>query len=347
MSLGPLMADIEGLELTPADRDFLAHPALGGVILFSRNYASAEQLAALTAAIHALRTPPLLIAVDQEGGRIQRFREEFTALPSARWLGRRFDADADAGRRLARHSGWLLAAELGAAGVDFTFAPVLDLDWGLSEVIGDRAFHGEPETVGELATAFMYGMQDAGMAAIGKHFPGHGAVVADSHHELPVDRREYAELMEDLRPFERLTRAGIAGLMTAHVVYSEVDAVPATFSSRWLGDELRGRLGFNGAIFSDDLSMRATESLGSMPRRARAALAAGCDMVLVCNDREAAEATAERLGEYRNPPSLVRMARLHGRQRTGRQTLMAGERWRALHEELAEAMDRPVLSLDA
>ena len=347
MSLGPLMADIEGTELTPADRDFLMHPAVGGVILFSRNYASPHQLAALTEAIHRLRTPALLVAVDQEGGRIQRFREGFTELPAARWLGRRYDVDPDTGRRLARHTGWLLAAELGAVGVDFSFAPVLDLDWGLSEVIGDRAFHATPEVAGELAAACMYGMQDAGMAAVAKHYPGHGAVVPDSHEELPVDRRPYGEIMEDLKPFERLVRAGVPGIMTAHVVYSEVDARPATFSPWWIGEELRGRLGYNGAVFSDDLSMKATESVGSMSRRARAALDAGCDMVLVCNDRAPAEATAEGLADHRNPPSLVRLARLHGRRRTGRQRLLGGERWQALHAELAEAMDRPVLELDA
>jgi beta-N-acetylhexosaminidase len=347
MSLGPLMADIEGTALTPADRDFLMHPAVGGVILFSRNYRAPDQLAALTAEIHALRTPPLLVAVDQEGGRIQRFRDGFTALPPARWLGRRYDVDPDTGRRLARHAGWLLAAELGAVGVDFSFAPVLDLDWGLSEVIGDRAFHAAPEAVGELAAAYMHGMQDAGMAAVAKHYPGHGAVVPDSHEELPVDRRPYAEIMEDLRPFERLVRAGIPGIMTAHVVYSEVDVRPATFSRWWIGEELRGRLGFNGAVFSDDLSMKATESVGSMSRRARAALDAGCDMVLVCNDRARAEATAEGLSDHRHPPSLVRLARFHGRRRTGRERLLTGERWRALHAELSEAMDRPVLELDA
>ena len=155
MSLGPLMVDVEGTELTPADRDFLMHPAVGGVILFSRNYQTPTQLAALTEAIHRLRTPSLLVAVDQEGGRVQRFRQSFTELPPARWLGRRYDADPDTGRRLARHTGWLLAAELGAVGVDFSFAPVLDLDWGLSEVIGDRAFHAAPGKVGELAGAYM------------------------------------------------------------------------------------------------------------------------------------------------------------------------------------------------
>lgn len=347
MSLGPLMIDIGGPELTPADREFLVHPAVGGVILFSRNFRSAEQLQALNGEIHALRSPPLLVAVDQEGGRIQRFRDGFTELPAARWLGRRYDADPDMGRRLARHTGWLLAAELGACGVDFSFAPVVDLDWGLSEVIGDRAFHGSPEAVGELASAYMYGMQDAGMAAVAKHWPGHGAVVADSHHELPVDRRDYGKIMEDMKPFERLVRAGVAGIMTAHVVYSEADARPASFSPWWIGEELRRRLGYQGAVFSDDLSMKATESLGSMSRRARAALQAGCDMVLVCNDRDRAEATAEALADHRDAPALVRLARFHGRRRTGRETLLAGERWKALHAELAAAMDRPVLELDA
>lgn len=347
MTLGPLMLDVEGGALTPADRDLLRHPAVGGVLLFSRNYEEPLQLAALVEEIHALRKPRLLVAVDQEGGRVQRFRRGFTELPPMRWLGRRYDAEPREAQRLARHAGWLLGAELRACGVDFSFAPVLDLDWGVSEVIGDRAFHADAEIVGVLATELMRGMRDAGMAAVGKHFPGHGAVVADSHEELPADRREFRELLDDLAPFERLIRAGLPALMTAHVVYESCDPLPATFSAWWLRRQLRERMDFNGAVFSDDLSMQAAAGLGEPPERAVRALAAGCDMVLVCNDRAGAEQTAERLGAHQHPPSLVRLASLHGRPAPARAELVADERWARIRGALDQALERPPLELDA
>jgi beta-N-acetylhexosaminidase len=203
MTLGPVMLDIEGLALTAEDRELLRHPNVGGVILFARNYESPEQLARLTGEIHALRRPELVVAVDQEGGRVQRFREGFTRLPPMHLLGRRYDLERDHALQLAETCGWLMAAELRAAGVDLSFAPVLDLDYGLSEVIGDRAFHRDPEAWRDLAGRFAAGMRHAGMASVGKHFPGHGGVVADSHHALPEDRRPYADLLDDMRPYER------------------------------------------------------------------------------------------------------------------------------------------------
>ena len=347
MALGPLMLDMAGAELSAADRELFAHPAVGGVILFTRNFVNRGQLERLTAAIHALRTPPLIVAVDQEGGRVQRFRAPFVELPAAQLIGRRYDMDARAGTGLAREAGWLMAAELRAAGVDLSFAPVLDVNWGVSEVIGDRAFHRDPDVVGELAAAFMRGMHDAGMAAAGKHFPGHGAVRADSHVALPVDRRELADLLDDMRPFERLIRAGLEALMIAHVAYPAVDDLPAGFSPRWLKGQLRGERGFNGAIFSDDLSMAGASIAGDMPSRASAALEAGCDMLLIFNDRPAAEAVVEEIAAPAEPVAQLRLMRLHGGAAPDRETLVAGERWRRALELLEGCLGKPDFSLRA
>lgn len=348
MVLGPVMLDLEGPVLTPADRALLAQPAVGGVILFSRNYQSPGQLADLVAAIRALRSPPLLVAVDQEGGRVQRFRDGFTAIPPMRRLGREYDRNPEEALSLARLAGWLIASELRAAGVDFSFAPCADLDRGLSEVIGERAFHRDPLAVAELASAFCRGLRSAGMVAIAKHYPGHGGVAVDSHLALPVDRREYGELLDDMLPFDKLAeRRLIAGVMPAHVVYAEVDALPAGFSPYWIGTELRGRSGFDGAVISDDLGMKATDSYGSMPERARRALAAGCDLVLVCNDRPAAAATVATLADWSNPPSLVRLARLHGTGQVLRETLLASDEWQSAADTLAHWLERPGLKLDS
>jgi beta-N-acetylhexosaminidase len=313
MTLGPVMLDVGGLALTPEDRELLVHPNVGGVILFSRNYQSPEQLRALTAEIRALRHPELVIAVDQEGGRVQRFREGFTSLPPMHLLGRQYDLEHGRALELATACGWLMAAELRAAGVDLSFAPVLDLDYGLSEVIGDRAFHRDPQVVARLAGRFAAGMRHAGMAAVGKHFPGHGGVVADSHHALPEDRRAYADLLDDMRPYETLIAEGLAGVMIAHVVYTRLDRMPAGFSRWWLGTELRVRLRFQGAIISDDLSMAGAAFAGSPAERALLALQAGCDVVLVCNDRSAAIEVVEALGDWCEPAASLRLARLRGR----------------------------------
>ena len=342
------MLDIEGVALTPADRELLCEPAVGGVILFTRNYESPEQIADLVAEIRALRTPPLLIAVDHEGGRVQRFRDGFSAIPAMRHLGLEYDHDPDTALGLARQAGWLIASELRAAGIDICFAPCVDLDWGVSEVIGDRAFHKRPEAVGDLAAAFSRGLRSAGMAAVAKHFPGHGAVAADSHLQLPVDRREYGDILDDMRPYEKLiNNSHIAAVMLAHVIYREIDDMPAGFSKLWIERELRSRLGFGGAAFCDDLSMKATSAYGSMRRRAKRALEAGCDMVLVCNDRRCAEQAVQALNDYSNPLSLVRLARLHGTGHALRETLRASELWQQTNAALARWTERPQLELDA
>jgi len=342
------MLDIEGVALTPADRDLLREPAVGGVILFTRNYESPEQIADLVAEIRALRTPPLLIAVDHEGGRVQRFRDGFSLIPAMRHLGIEYDNDHDSALGLARQAGWLIASELRAAGIDLCFAPCVDLDRGVSEVIGDRAFHKRPEVVGDLAAAFSRGLRSAGMAAVAKHFPGHGAVIADSHLQLPVDRREYGDVLDDMRPYENLiSNSDIAGVMLAHVVYREMDDMPAGFSKFWIDRELRTRLGFGGAVFCDDLSMKATSAYGSMRRRARRALDAGCDMILVCNDRRRAEQAVQSLNDYSNPLSLVRLARLHGTGHALRETLRASELWQQANSALSRWTERPQLELDA
>jgi len=347
MSLGPVMLDIDGLSLTPADRDLLREPAVGGVILFSRNYESPEQLIDLVAEIRALRSPPLIVAVDHEGGRVQRFREGFSAIPAMRRIGREYSRDSAAAEELARRAGWLIGSELRAAGIDLCFAPCVDLDWGVSEVIGNRSFHRRPEVVGELAAAFSRGLRSAGMAAVAKHFPGHGAVVADSHLKLPVDRREYGDVLDDMRPYDKLIGNGlIAGVMTAHVVYRGLDEMPASFSNYWIQQELRSRLGFEGAVFCDDLSMKATRDYGPMATRARLALDTGCDMVLVCNDRPAAQKTVASLREYSNPLSLVRLARLHGTGHVMRESLLASEEWLTVSAELQQWSQPPELKLD-
>jgi beta-N-acetylhexosaminidase len=319
------------------------------VILFSRNYDSPEQLERLVSAIHAVREPRLLVAVDHEGGRVQRFRQGFTELPPARVFGEIFDEHPKRALRLADAAGWLMASELRALDVDFSFAPVLDLDRGISQVIGDRAFHSNPEIVAELAHAYMHGMQRAGMSATGKHFPGHGGCQADSHLALPVDERRLVDIeLEDLVPFERLIHYGLAGIMPAHVIYPNIDARPAGYSTFWLRDILRQRLGFQGVIFSDDLSMegakaafapalesgrtsaatRASESAGGPVERGQAALAAGCDMVLVCNDSAAADLLLEGLDPHDDPVSHLRLVRMHGRHAPARTELAAAGEWR-------------------
>lgn len=312
--LGPLMLDVEGQTLTAADRRRLSHPLVGGVILFARNYESPAQIAELCREIRALRYPPPLLAVDHEGGRVQRFRAGFTPIPPMRTLGEVWDEHPQAAKHLARDAGYVAGAELRAVGVDFSFAPVLDLDWGHSAVIGSRAFHRDPEAVAELAHALVLGLAEAGMNAVGKHFPGHGCVTADSHLDVPVDDRALADLEDaDLIPFQRLIDLGLAGIMPAHVIYPRVDDQPAGFSRRWLIDILRGRLGFEGMIFSDDLGMAGAQVAGGVVARARAALGAGCDMALMCNHPDLADQLLAGLTWTVAPITLIRLARMHGR----------------------------------
>jgi beta-N-acetylhexosaminidase len=314
ISHGPVMLDVVGTALSDDDRRRLAHPLVGGVILFARNYESPEQLDQLTADIHAVRQPPLLIGVDHEGGRVQRFREGFTVLPAMRELGAAWDADPKMARKLAESVGYVLAAELRSHGVDLSFTPVLDVDHGNSSVIGDRAFHNDAVAIGELGTGLMRGLRLGGMSAVGKHFPGHGHVKADSHHEMPIDERPLPALEEsDLKPFRRLIENGLGGIMPAHVVYPAVDDKPAGFSAIWLKQILRRRLGFNGMIFSDDLSMEGASTAGGVVDRAYAAVRAGCDMVLVCNDPAAADELLDGFDFTIPATSLTRLARVHGR----------------------------------
>jgi beta-N-acetylhexosaminidase len=345
MTLGPVMVDLGGIALEPEERDMLAHPQVGSVILFGRNYESPAQLARLVAEVHAIRSPSLLVAVDQEGGRVQRFRDGFTRLPPLREIGRRYSSDRATGLGLARELGWLMAAELRAVGVDLSFAPCVDLDYGVSSVIGDRALHADAGAVGELAVAYMLGMRDAGMAATAKHFPGHGAVVADSHVALPVDRREWPDVQADFAPYRRLIANGLPSVMVAHVVFPAVDALPASLSGRWVREVLRGDLGFAGAVFADDLSMAGAAAFGDIVARAGRARDAGCDVLPVCNDREAAIALLDAMRVAPDPVSQMRLARLHGRD-AGPDPVERDARWQGAVAAARSLVDRPALELE-
>lgn len=338
------MVGIAGCDLEQVEREVLRHPCVGGVILFARNYRNREQLRALCDAIHSLRRPPLLIAVDQEGGRVQRFRDGFTPLPAAAQFGKLHDRNQEGGCRAARAGGWVMAIELRAGGVDFSFAPVLDLGRGSSTVIGDRAFHHDPDVVTALARAFLAGMRDAGVGGIGKHFPGHGSVAADSHVALPVDGRSYEDVRSsDLVPFERLAASDLAGIMPAHVVFECMDARPAGYSRRWIGDVLRGELGLQGAVFSDDLDMEAAATGGDHLDRAHAALEAGCDMVLVCNDWSGAIAVVEGLNIEPNPVRAARLARMHGRGAPTFDQLASDPAYRRVVADISSLVREPEL----
>ncbi len=335
MSLGPIMLDVVGKELTADDIRRLQHPLVGGVILFARNFESCAQLKALTASIHAVRQPPLLIAVDHEGGRVQRFREGFTKIPPMREFGKIWDQHPRKAKELATEAGWILAAELRAHGVDFSFTPVLDMDYGESLVIGDRAFHLDPQAINDLAFALMQGLKKGGMAAVGKHFPGHGFVVADSHVSMPIDERSFDEIAQnDMQPFRMLIDDGIPAIMPAHVIYAKVDDKPAGFSQKWLQKVLRERLGFNGVIFSDDLSMEAATAGGDVKTRALAALNAGCDMVLLCNQPAMADELLANLQWKMPAQSITRLARMHGKKHplTSTQLLEDAEFVHAKHQ---------------
>lgn len=336
--LGPLMIDIEGIELSQVDRDILRHPLVGGVILFSRNYQSIEQVSHLSKAIHALREEPLLIAVDHEGGRVQRFRDEFTCIPCMQSLGLAYQEDQQRGLEQAQQVAWLMAMELRQVGVDFSFAPVLDLDYGCSEVIGDRAFSADQGTVAQVAEAFQQGLQMAGMASVGKHFPGHGAVAPDSHVAIPVDERPFEEIMRhDVYPFKQLILAGMKGIMPAHVIYRQVDALPAGFSEYWLKDVLRQQLGFQGAIFSDDLTMHGASVIGDYQQRAKQALMAGGDMALVCNNRTAVEQVIDGLsGMNISSDSAKRLNDMRPTELLVKGKLQQTEQWKRCRKTIDE-----------
>jgi beta-N-acetylhexosaminidase len=345
MTLGPLMVDIAGKVLAPEDREVLRHPLVGSVILFTRNYEDPAQLTALVRDIRALRSPSLLVAVDHEGGRVQRFRSGFSVLPPARRIGLEYDANPKQGIAMAQQLGGLLAAELRAVGVDFSFAPCVDLDFGVSEVIGDRAYHARAEKVAELAIAVMQGMRRAGMSATAKHFPGHGAVVADSHLALPVDRRELADLEADLLPYRRLIANDLPAVMMAHVLYPNIDSVPASFSRRFVADLLRGELDFRGVVFADDLTMEGASVMGDIVARAEAALAAGCDVLPVCNRRESVITLLDRLSSQPGPASQMRVLLMRGREALSREALLAGAEWGAARQWLERCARLPELKL--
>ncbi len=313
MGLGPVMLDVLGTRLTAQDEARLLHPLVGGVILFKRNYESPAQLSELSAAIHALRATPLLVAVDHEGGRVQRFREGFTPIPPMRELGKIWDDHPQRARHLAHQAGYVLAAELRGCGVDFSFTPVLDVDFGQSCVIGDRAFHRDPQAIAELAHSLLLGLKQGGMHSVGKHFPGHGFVAADSHLAIPVDERELVDIeLCDLQPFRQMIRFGLTAVMPAHVIYPKIDNRPAGFSPVWLKDILRGQMGFEGCIFSDDLSMEGATVAGGIVQRASAALNAGCDMVLVCNNPKSADELLAGLCWDMPPQSRARIIQMRG-----------------------------------
>ena len=341
------MMDLDGPELGSDETELLMHPLVGGVILFSRNYRDPDQVKELCGKIHSLRSPPLLIAVDHEGGKVQRFHSPFTPLPACHCYGDIFDDDPDQGIHIAEQAGWLMAAELLAVGIDFSFAPVLDLDKDISHVIGDRAFHRKPDAVTALARGFIRGMKSAGMAAVGKHFPGHGGVKEDSHHAIPRDMRRYDDIyMSDLIPFERLIQAGLPAIMPAHVIYPEVDEVPAGFSRKWLQGILRQRLGFQGIIFSDDINMAGAEVAGDFLDRTRAALDAGCDMVLLCNNRDAAREVLSKLEFTHHPVSQARLMRMHGRARdVDFYALQQDQEWQSVSKLISSLEQAPELGL--
>jgi len=347
MTLGPLMVDLEGTRITETEKELLLRAEVGGVILFTRNFESVEQITALTAELHALKTPRLLIAVDHEGGRVQRFHEGFSRIPPAACYAKTAGNDIEKSRQLAEDAGWLMAVELRASGIDFSFAPVLDLAHGLSGVIGDRAFHKKPATVATLAYAFMHGMNKAGMQAVGKHFPGHGGVVEDSHFAMPVDHRELDELLSsDIQPFEAMIGNKLAAIMPAHVIYDKVDEKPAGYSTYWIENILRQRLGFQGVIFSDDLSMEAAGIAGGFGERADAALTAGCDMALVCNHLDGAIEAADYIKGYSNPTSQLRLIRMHGEHETNWEALKSDKHWQQLSNRIIALNDSPELEMD-
>lgn len=312
--IGPVMIDIAGLELTPEDRALIAHPLVGGVILFTRNYRDHEQLKRLCADVLAVKSPRVLLAVDHEGGRVQRFRNGFSRVPPMRTLGRQYEESPAQALAESERLGALIGRELAAFGFDLPFAPVLDRDAEVSQIIGDRAFSHEAEVIATLARAFNTGLRAAGLSATGKHFPGHGAVTADSHVDLPVDRRPMPQLEADMAPFKALMDEGLESIMMAHVRYTAVDQTPASLSETWIRNLLRRQWKYNGAIFCDDLSMGGAAVMGTLEERAKIALEAGCDMIPVCNDRPGALRVLAALEDYKpNRLSSARLNRLYRR----------------------------------
>tara|TARA_B110000196_G_C21110730_1_gene647634 strand:- start:537 stop:1580 length:1044 start_codon:yes stop_codon:yes gene_type:complete len=345
MSLGPLMIDLSGPTIEPEEREWLATPAVGGVILFTRNYESPQQIADLVAQIHAVRSPSLLVAVDQEGGRVQRFRTPFTLLPAMRCLGRLYDEKPEQACAAAKAFGWVMAAELRAVGIDLSFAPVVDLDLGLAAVIGDRALHSKSNIVSVLAAEFSRGAREAGMSVVAKHFPTHAGAINDSHTSSATDTRKYSQLWDDIHPYRHLISLGLEGVMIGHVIFPEMDPLPASFSSWWIMQELRGQLGFQGAVVSDDVSMEAAVEGGSCAERAIKSLEAGCDMVLVCNAKKEIPLVINALKKFSSPSSQLRLIRLRGRKDQDWKMLRSSLKWKKLQAQIRQLDAQPELEL--
>lgn len=334
--LGPLMLDLEGLTVSDKEKEVLRSPVVGGLILFSRNFNSVAQLKSLIEEIRRI-SPEILIAVDHEGGRVQRFREGFTRIPSMAAIGQVYSSNPEKGIKLAREAGWLMASELIAFDIDISFAPVLDIDYGESTVIGDRAFSSDPDEIIALTSAFIAGMKDAGMASTGKHYPGHGAVAADSHIDIPVDERDLQEIeSSDFRVFKALCEVGMDAVMPAHVIYPKICAHPAGFSRIWLQELLRKKLSFDGVIFSDDLGMEGATVAGNFRDRTDAALSAGCDMVLVCNKPEAAIEVRDHLETLVLPDNYrLSKMRLDKNKQLSWDELTQTDRWKNVNKQLS------------
>ena len=332
--LGPLMIDLRGPEIDADERSWLQSPAVGGVILFTRNFRDLKQLSELVAGIRAARNPPLLVAVDHEGGRVQRFRRPFTELPPMRALGHLHDRNPPEALAAARAFGWLMASELRALDIDLSFAPVVDLDLGMAEVIGDRALHPSPAVVGALSAEFSAGANAAGMAMTAKHFPTHGGARADSHTALAADDRELDQLTDDLDPYRHLIANGLESVMVGHVIFPSVDPLPASLSAFWMREQLRDRLGFDGAVLSDDMSMAGADIGSDCRQRILRSLEAGCDMVLLCNAPREIPGAIEALADYCNPASEPRLARLRGGAQQTWNELRASDQWRVARKQL-------------
>ncbi len=340
------MIGIGGTRLTADEREFLESPIAAGVILFSRNFTGLAQLRQLVAEIHAVRAPALLVAVDQEGGRVQRLCAPFTRLPPVRLLGRLYDADPAAAVESARDLGWLMAAELRACDIDLSFAPVVDIDLGLADVIGDRAFHDTADGVVALSLAYVAGMREAGMAATAKHFPTHAGVHADTHTELAEDPRDYPDLVDDLLPYRALIHAGLHSVMVAHVAFPSLDPAPASMSTWWIEQQLRGELEFSGAVISDDLGMHGASSAGTVAERVVKVLTAGCDLALICNDGAAIPSVADALDGYLDPAAQLRLMRLRPTLDFEWAELRESARWKAAIGRLESLESKPEFHLE-